>query len=509
LSKAQAVVLGDDPFAADPRKGPLFSALLIPGFFSADPVLWARWVTLLAAVATVVLLVGLARRFDLPWGLAIGSGLLLAVNQDFIWESVNGMANTLYVAVITAALLLYLLADKKWAQWTLAVMCGLIFLTRFEGGTFAVVLLGALWWRERLPWRRALALIAICAVIMLIPQVSILWSGGSGIRSIEDVNSDTGLFVVRSYDDLVNNVGRFNRFLTSAWLLPKAGADRFIWWGFIIGVIGGAITTWSRLKWPEISRGYRLIIGGFLLLGLIGLILLNSSAAREYLVALPWVLIGLGIVPWWRSRPFDATVMFIALLIQTVIILFILPKPRYFLPLIPYFSLLMVFGVLTLHRWKENRRMWLVPLAVIGILASLFYVDGRNTVQDRLEHHNLKAEAVTPMVEAMRYVRGQEKRIGLRVDLEQAVTTYLPDKYRYLFSTEATKKTAIAKEELKWITANEIGFLVERNNESTWQSAREYPDIIELRRRYGTDFSDSRVVVYIVHHQKLHDFLEE
>jgi hypothetical protein len=99
LSKSRALLAGQDFFAADSRKGPVFSLLIAPGLFMLDPLWWSRWVGIIAAAGTVTLTVFIARRLQLGWPAAAIAGLLVAVNMEFLWESSNGLANTTYVCV--------------------------------------------------------------------------------------------------------------------------------------------------------------------------------------------------------------------------------------------------------------------------------------------------------------------------------------------------------------------------------------------------------------------------
>lgn len=515
LSKAQALLEGRDPFAQDFRKGPLYSFLLLPGFAFANPLYWSRLVGIAAATAAVVVLVLLGRIFSLSWGLAGLAGVLLAVNPDFIWESPSGLANTLYAALVVGSAWAYVKASAPRWQWTLVVLLGLMFLTRYEGGAVAVVLLPALWWRENLPWRRMAGLTAAAAAIMLIPQVSLIWSGQSGIRTTDDILADGGLSVADSPRALMANAERLYVFAVSTWADAKVG--QYTMAALVIGLLVGAALVLVRgnVWWQAAGP----LVSVLALAVLTVLVLTKSELAYRSLAALPWLLVGFGIAPWVRARRYDALIILLMLAVQTAIITIILPKPRYYLHLLPFISLAAVFGIRLLlqwnsdcapnekHRFPTGQAAPAMPLLFGGILAAFFISNGSDMLALRAEKYNARAENITPMLQAVRQLRAGHGNVAFLTDDEQTIKTFIPPERRYV--VPGKKDLSSADKELRWLLEHNIRYAVERNDGKQWQSARKYPEVLEHVHTFHTIHGESKVLVYLVHQKKLAESLAE
>lgn len=498
LSKAQAAVEGKDPFSADPRKGPVYSTFLIPGFFTPDPLMWSRLVGITAAAVAVVLLTLVLREFGLGWELAAAGGLLLAVNQDFIWESPSGLANVMYVAFILAVVLAYL---KRW-HWWLAVLLGLTFLTRYEGAVLAPVFLGAMWWRDRLPWKKVILLVLVTLGVMLIPQVSYIWSGVPGIRTAGDILEDDGLSVAGSVEAAAYNLNRFHLFLRNVWLrdethngvLPALG----------VGLLVGAALTGLQWRWPKVKQRFGFVWSLALLLALGVLLFTKSSEARVWLVAAPFFLMGVGIVPWFWSRRYDAGVILLALVVHTAVIVQILPKARYFLPLIPFMVLSMVFGLQHLFTWDKKRLVRLAPIVAATFLMVVLMRDGHSTLEQRIERYNAYASEVSVMLQAVDYLRGQHGNIGFKTGLEQTMVTFISPERRYAWHLEPGQPDNITGEQ-SFITTHKLRYLVERADEQQWNIVRAYPEFFEHAHTFDSIYGESKVEVYRAHPERLVD----
>ncbi len=502
LSKTNALLQGEDFFAADPRKGPLYSLLLILGMFTSDPLAWSRLVGIGAAAGAIALLPLVARRFSLSWEMALGAAGLLAVNQDFIWESPNGLANTLFAVLIVAATLAYLNAnDRRW-QWALAVLLGMTFLTRYEGGLLSAVYLPALWIRERLSWKRAILLGATTVAIMAIPQLSLLWSGTPGIRTATDVLNDGGLSLAHSVRDYQNNANRFREFSAAVWIFP---GEKSLVVPVIVGglLIGGVLTGMRRrLMDAHVLLGPALAVLSLVVLCI--LVLGKSSRLREYLSAVPWLLIGIGITPWVATRVIDALAVWGVVVSQIAIVTLILPKPRYYLHLIPLLALGMAFGVQHLAQWRNSWYPRAVAALTIGILTSVFYVDGQKTLEGRIEKYNKQAQHVYVMMQAVKDLRRQSQPAGFRTPDEPPIVVYLPTGRRFFFTD--TEESGVGERELQWIQENNVWYVVERNEGNVWQSVREHPDLFEHPRIFVSTFGNARVSVYGVHRDRVQAF---
>lgn len=494
LTKAQTLVEGGDIFASDPRKGPLYALLLIPGLFTFDPLLWSRLVGMGAAAGAVIFISLVTYHFTQSAGVALSAGVLLAVNQDFIWESPSGLANTLYTCLIVASVWAYLKSKTAQWQWILAMLLGLVFLTRYEGAVIAPILLGGLWWREKFSWKRMLVLCAITLGIMLIPQVSIFWSGSSGIRTVSDLNADDGLSLVKSKNALFYNIGRFYRFIREVWIVPQYGT--LIIPGFVLGVLGGLSLLAARKGFPNVHQAVVLMCTIISAVVFLVLLLSKSSAAGEYMVAIPWLCMGLGVVAWFSKNRYNASMITVMLVVQTVVITLILPKQRYYLPLIPFFALLIAMGVYYYVAWPKNKITKIIPLLLINILAAFFFSNGHMAIAQRQEQYNAQAHEVTVMIKAVEYLRVNHGRIGFRVDEEQPIMTFIQKNRRYFF--KPTEEQNTARVELEWLRQNKIQYVVERNQEPTWKSVREYPQFFEHRHTFTSIYGDARVLVYAV-----------
>lgn len=496
LSKAQALLEGKDPFAADARKGPVYSALLLPAFFTPNPLMWSRLVGITAAAVAVVLLTLLVREFGMRWELALLGGLLLAVNQDFIWESPNGLANTLYTALILAVALAFL----KRAYWWMAVLLGLTFLTRYEGAVLIPIFWGAVWWRERLAWKRAVILLLITGAVMAIPQVSYIWSGQSGIRTAGDVLDDEGLGLARSFDGVVHNLDRFHLFLRSVWLSDETqnGVLPAVVVGLVMGGVWLATKRW-RPSWLHFCGP---LLSGVLLLALAVLLFTKSSEARVWLVATPFFLMGFGVGPWLATRRYEVGVLLVALAIHTMVIIQILPKARYFLPLIPFMALGMTFGLQRLLQWNKQALARTLTVGAGALLVVLVLVDGRTTLERRVERYNTDAAEVNVMIQTVAYLRGQHGNVGFKTGTEQAIVTFIPEKRRYVWHVEPWQHDGVASER-EFITTHTLRYLVERAGEQQWQIVRSYPNLFEHMHTFDSLYGEARVEVYRAHPEEL------
>lgn len=490
LSKAQALLEGNDPFTADARKGPMFSAFLIPGFFTPDPLLWSRLMGIAAATAAVILLTFILREFGMRWELAATGGLLLAVNQDFIWESPNGLANSLYVALILAVALAFLKRSEGW----MAVLLGLTFLTRYEAAVMVPVFWAATWWRERLSWKRAAALLLVTLAVMSIPQVSYIWSSGSGIRTAGDVLDDEGLGLARSLEAGRYNLGRFHLFLRNVWLRSETPGGVLLPFG--VGLVAGAAWLASQRWRPRWLRPFGAMWSGLWLAALLILLFTKSSEVRVWLVAAPFFLMGLGMAPWFRARRFDVGIILLALLAHTAVIIQILPKARYFLPLIPFMALSMIFGLQQLLSWDKK-----APLLGAALLMTVLISDGRVTLQRRAERYNTYAAEVNVMIQAVAYLRRQHGNVGFYSDGEQAMMTFIPEQRRFLWQPKA-EQVGVAGEQ-EFIRTHALRYLVERAGSQEWQIVRRYPNLFEHAHTFDSIYGESKVEVYRAHPERL------
>ena len=504
LSKAQALLQGGDPFAADPRKGPLLSFLLLPGFLTIDPLLWSRALGVLAAAGTATVFPFIARSFKLPWIVALLGGLLVAVNPELIYEAPSGLANALFTFLIALAVFFYLRPTTRRTLIGLAVTVGLVALTRYEGVFVGAVLLPAIWWRERLPLRRIALIVVIAVVIAALPLSSWFWSGTSGVRTVDDLLGDEGLFIAASSELLQENLDRLHAYGRQMWIvMGEKGRANFsipaLAVGFLVGI---ALVT----KVVGKTRPLRVAAALAMVAALLFFSVTKSSDAREYLVVLPLFLLGVGIAPLFRARRFDAIVLLTVVVAQLVVITLILPKSRYFLQLVPYAALLITYGMYLIFDTELPMRLRkfvpaVVPtIAMLGLLTGLVYLDGVPHITKRLEVYNGKASEVAVMVKAARFLRGESAIVGFRPREEQPAVIFVPAERRVDYHSVGLD---IVIEELQWLRDKNIDLAVERDREPQWESRPFHPDVFAAYKVFETIHGDEEVRVYRVDHEAL------
>ncbi len=505
LSKTEALLNFEDFFAADPRKGPFLSLLALPGFMTADPLLWSRWLGIFAAAGTVTLISFVGKYFRLPWALALSTGLLLTLNQDFIWEAPNGMANTLFAFMITVSLLTYFYALDWHRQLLLSIFLGLTFLTRYEGILFILIILPALFIKEKINWKKALLLIGITIAICVSPQISYFWSGHAGIRTISDINNDGGLSLVYSKEVLTQNFDMMKYILWNTWIYSEQFG--YPLYSLLGGLLAGALLLWRDRKSTrqKIVPGLLLGVPAFLIV--LTLVLSISLPARAVTAVLPLFLCGVGVPFLFKNKPFDTSVILLVIFSQLIFITLIIPKSRYYLPIIPFMAMFMVAGIYFFWKQNNNRLSVLFSLSVIGLLAGFLYVDGHNSLMSRLEKYNNRAQDTSVMIQAVKYLRSQYGIIAFRTNDEQSIQIYIPRERRKFFSTKGEEN--IAQQELSWIRSNDIKYLVERNRPENWQITAQFPDVFERLHTYDTIYGDSRVIIYTVHRDKLNQITQK
>lgn len=496
LSKAVDLTEGRDPFASDPRKAPFFSFLLVPGLFMSDPLLWSRWVGITGAAAAVGLLPLVARRLGVPWSWALASGVFLAVNYEFIWEAPSGLSNTVYTALIVAVVLSWLHSARRRGLLALAVFGGIVPLTRYEGILVSAILLPASWLRQRVDGRRMALTALIAAGIAAMPLSSYLITGVSGVRTLEDIRSDAGLQLALSLDALNQNLQYGADFIRDSWVV-EATNNMPVLYVWLSGIAAGCIL-WGW-KWRAQPRGQRWghLACVTLLLGIVAVLMLTkSSPAHAVMAGLPIFLSGIGMVELLRRKPVEAGVLAFAFLLHTLAIIFILPKPRYFLPLLPFFAIALAAGLASLAQWPRARHRSLLAILVVMLLAVFFYHDGSLSLQDRLEWYNGKAQDTAVMIAASKFIRKQGLQVGFVNKGEQPILTYVPAARRFMFS--AIGDTAKLDQEETYIRDNGLQMLVERNREPVWEIVRAYPERFELVETFASRHGESKVLVYRV-----------
>ncbi len=133
---------------------PLWTLLLAGGFalLGSHPFL-AKAAGILAALATALLVRGLAGRWTGNRWLGLLAGAITAIAGPLVWGALSGMEVSLAALLVTAALLSH--TDGR--EWTTAVLLGLAALARPE----AVLLVPLVWSARRITWRRTGILLGV------------------------------------------------------------------------------------------------------------------------------------------------------------------------------------------------------------------------------------------------------------------------------------------------------------------------------------------------------------
>lgn len=290
LSKAKAWVSGDDPFSADPRKGPFFPLVLIPTFLTDNPIAWSRFTGAVSAGVAAAAVALTLRQLRVSASVALLGGALVAVNREMWWESLNGLANVPYATLIALSTLSY----TANAPFATSLSAALTVLTRYEGALVGLIYIPALWLRNRF---RAASLRRSLAPLLLLAIPFVFWplTGALGIRTVGDLTSDTGLYIAWDWSDYQMNLKRFDTYLQQLWFFRHE----------------------TPLQYVNFAVHVATLIGAAVLL------------VRRPLIGLPLILITL---------------------LQIATVTAILPKTRYFVQIIPLLAIGCLYALSLLPR---------------------------------------------------------------------------------------------------------------------------------------------------------------
>ncbi len=425
LLKSRALIDGEDPFAADFRKAPLYSLLAAPGLLPMfDAVTWERWVSMIAAAGTVVLIPLFLRRFTVPYSLAFAGGLLLAVNRDFQFESVQGLANTLYAFLVLLAAYMFLIGRS----YLVAVFSALATLSRYEGAAVAAVLLPASWIVDRLKWKAVLRTLIPIMFLLAIPFVMSPFSHSLGVRTLSDIQSDDGLYIAYSFEDFGSNFKSFRAWFGRLWVLVEGIGKPFGW--LVVGI--GVVMLSKLLKRFSLEKIVPLI-PYLLTVCFLAIVIRDSSEYTGYIVGLFAFLSGMGIAGavgynYKRSIP-----ILLMTLVQIIAITAILPKTRYYLPIIPFLSLAIIGGIYFLIAGTYSRKKVVGALLFASILVSFVYVDARQSLSGQVSEYNEKSAGQTVLLSAARYMKHTSGIVAAADGSDLQFRTYLPKERVVIF----------------------------------------------------------------------------
>lgn len=492
IFKSYAWVNGEDPFAADVRKAPLYSLLLLPGLLT-DPILWGRMVNVVAASIAVLLVAILLRRLKLPPALALLGGLLLAINRDFRWESVHGLANVVYATLIVAALLALTYSQRARGAYVVGVLCGAITLTRYEGGIVGAILLPATWLYHRL--RPAWIVYTLLPTILLVALPFVLWplTGQLGVRPPSDIVADGGLSVAYSLDDFLNNLKNFKQIFGRTWLFAPGTGNQFRF--FIVGTALGVALETIYALFPRAVKRWRQY--GVLLLGLWLLVILlrDKGPVLEQLVLQLSAMTGVGMVMLCARQPRIALPMLLVVVLQIMVVTAILPKPRYYLQIIPCLSIALIAAVAALSSWR-TRLLRAASLFFLGMVVALVYVDGNDALGGYISDYNSRSQDNTVMLRAARSLRGQPGLVALATD-DLSMRIMLGDTTIKVWNPNLFP-SATPEEQLRWLRESPPNFLVESSANPLFTVTSSYAEYFEHQATFTTDYGPAQAQVWRV-----------
>lgn len=418
--KSRAWIAGEDPFAADFRKAPLYSLLIMPGLLpNLDPVLWARGVSILAAIGTVILIPLFLLHFGVPLSFALGAGALLSVNRDYQFESVQGLANTVYAALIFAASYAFI----RGRLYVLGVLASLATLARYEGAAVAGVLIPASWIAYRRTIRTMVHSAVPVLILLAIPFVLALLTGDAGVRTISDIQGDEGLYLGLTLETFAPSLTAFRLFFGRLWILQEFVGNPFAWLGY--GVLLGIVGSWffKRYGHPRgMLAAFPALVCAALLFGT-----LFGNDEVKFFIALFTGIAGVGAGAALLFRPRVSIPIVLMIIVQAIAITAILPKTRYYLQIIPFIALAIAGGLyMTSGAGVSTRISRLFALFALCMMGMFAYGDAREHLSGQLSDYNEKSVGQTVLLGAARHLRFQEGIVATAEGSDLQFRVYLP-----------------------------------------------------------------------------------
>lgn len=420
ILKGHAWISGEDPFAADPRKAPLYSFLTAIGLIiPLDPILWARGISILASIGAVLLVVLLLIRVGVSLPIAALSGLLLAVNRDFQFESIQGLSNPLYTFWIMAAA--YLFVCRK--TYLVSVAAALAAATRFEGALVAAILVPAGWFVDRFRVSRVVRSLIPLVVIAGLPLILYPFTGASGVRSVSDLRSDEGLYIGYTWGYVLPSIKALKNIFGRLWILTEHIGNPFAW--FLWGIVGGLIIQ-SISKYVRPKSVLTLIpCIGCMFFGIS--VLVGFDGDMKFFIGLFSTLAGFGLGASLRAMPRISIPIVLMVFLQIVLVTAILPKNRYYLQAIPFIVLAMGVGMWALAGAGKFKKIpHIASILCMSFMTMFVWWDARASLSGQVSDYNEKSAQQTVIVRAAREVRRLPGIVGVDDGMDLVMRSYLP-----------------------------------------------------------------------------------
>ena len=456
--KSSAWIEGKDPFAADPRKGPLYALAVMPGLLTPDPLIWGKLATTTAAATASALLVILLATLTVPLPMALAGGLLLAVSRQMWWESVHSLANITFTALMVASLLVYVRAKpKKGEGYALGVVGALLTLTRYEGVLVPAILMPSFWIYARFHLKTLRQMILPFCIIMAIPFLFWPLSGEVGVRTWSDIESDGGLFLAHSFDDFQNNLKQYRLFIGRAWVLTATAGPQAA--AVVVGSITSILFFLCGRRQPKALPSLQLVFGGLLFSAILAVVVANSADATKQLSLLFTYITGIGMGYLLISKPRIGVAWLLIFISQSLLVTWILPKDRYFIQLLPLMAVCIILGLFQAAGWHTAMKRNSLTLLLCSLLVSIVFWHSKHDINGLIDKYNEKAQETTVMLDVGRQLRPQPGNVAAAGD-------FLPMR---VYLTDARLKVPHhirqGQDVMAWLESEAIAYVVEFNFE--------------------------------------------
>ncbi|MEK7499748.1 MAG: hypothetical protein AAB649_04035, partial [Patescibacteria group bacterium] len=346
-----------------------------------------------------------------------GAGLLLAANRDFQFETVQGLSNPLYAALIMAAA--YVFVCNK--RYLVSVYAALATLTRYEGAAVAGILIPSLWFTHRSKLFTFVREAIPFLILVSIPLVLTPLTGNIGVRTFSDIASDEGLYVAHTWDYFLPSLKAFKIFFGRLWILSPSVGSVFAAFGY--GALAGFFAVFLYKKFPKL-RYVGLLVPLIICYILFYKTLFGEEA--KVFIALFTALTGFGVSAACILRPKVCIPIVFMVLVQTAVITAILPKNRYYLQIIPFIAMGIAGGLYVASGGKKALKITYICLVfVLCMMISLVFRGAEVPLSGQISDYNEKSAGQTVMVQAGRYLKNVSGNVALYNESDLALRVYV------------------------------------------------------------------------------------
>jgi 4-amino-4-deoxy-L-arabinose transferase-like glycosyltransferase len=329
---------------------PLYPLLLaLPSAMLGDEVLWpARLLSLLLSLGVISLTVSFVRRFAGPVA-AISAGMCVALYPPLIANDTIALSEPLGLLLLLAMLI----ALDRRQPLLMGSLLGLLLLTR--PNAYAVVIIAVVFLWSYVGWRRALAGLGICLLVVApwlirnhaeLDTIRLTTSDGFTLAAIYSPQAQANEgFVDPVFSERFDSdrALRLSQFAEGEWntRLTTIGLDGIRSNpAYVVRMVGHNVTRYFELT-PAANEGAERLDG-------------RNLTVRRWTLPLFYLVTGLGLVGLWSARRIP-TLWPISLIVAQFVVLSLLlvSPPRLRAP----FDLLMCIGVgLFVEKWVSVRR---------------------------------------------------------------------------------------------------------------------------------------------------------